>query len=235
MSSPILIFGCNSLSLEVARQLTLQGREFALVSSDKVALLQAKARSYRTLEIDYTDDKALIKAGLGADVEVAFVLFQEDSRNVFLTISMRPLASSLRIVALAHSDDSRNKLVAAGADKVIDPYEISGRKIYDLMKRPLIAETMDSLVFGEESLNLEEVRVCAGSPLDGRRLGELELSSNYNLVLLGVVDRELGDQFIFSTSGVDHRLDPGDVLVVIGPVEELDRFRRDNAAATPPA
>ncbi len=229
MAASIVIFGCNSLSLEVAAQLQGQGRSFEMVSMDREGLELARGRGYRVLEVDYTDDEELKRLGIGLDIEVAFVLFKEDSRNVFLTISMRPMSPGLRIVALAHSDDSRNKLVAAGADKVIDPYEISGRKIYDMMKRPLIAETMDNLVFGEESLNLEEIRLQPGSPLDGKRLGELQLSQRYNLILLGVVDRELGDQFIFSTSGTNHRLDPEDVLVLIGPSDELERFRRDVA------
>ena len=47
------------------------------------------------------------------------------------------------------------------------------------------------------------------------------------MILLGVVDRELGDEFIFATTGTDHKLDSGDVLVVIGPAEEIEKFRAD--------
>ncbi|WP_078485670.1 cation:proton antiporter regulatory subunit [Solemya velesiana gill symbiont] len=97
-----------------------------------------------------------------------------------------------------------------------------------MVKRPLIAEAIEKLVYGQEHLNLAEVTVTRDSFLDGRRLGELGLSERYNLVLLGVVDRELGDEFIFSTSGVDHKLDKDDVLVVIGPMEEIDRLRHDS-------
>jgi len=97
-----------------------------------------------------------------------------------------------------------------------------------MLKRPLIAETIEKVVFGQNDLNLAELTVEESSFLDGKRLGELNLSTNYDLLLLGMVDRELGDEFIFLSSGLDHKLDRGDVLVVIGRADEIDRLKRDS-------
>jgi voltage-gated potassium channel len=58
------------------------------------------------------------------------------------------------------------------------------------------------------------------------RVKDVQLGNDYNLIL---VDREMGDNFIYSTEGHNHRLDEGDVLVVIGPYEEIDRIRQDLA------
>ncbi|MES9868425.1 MAG: TrkA family potassium uptake protein [Sedimenticola sp.] len=228
MQSKVVIFGCNALSMEVALRLHESAWDLTLVTKDKLCLESVQNRGFKVVEADYTDDEELKRLGIGLDVDVVFTLFEDDAQNVFLTISVRDLAPSLRIISLAQSKDSAHKLKAAGVSKVIDPYEISGRKIHDMLKRPLIAEAIERLVYGREHLNLAEVTVTEDSFLDGRRLGELGLSKRYNLVLLGVVDRELGDEFIFSTSGVDHKLDRDDVLVVIGPGEEIERLRRDS-------
>jgi uncharacterized protein with PhoU and TrkA domain len=40
-----------------------------------------------------------------------------------------------------------------------------------------------------------------------------------------VVDLERGKNLIFSTRGIDHNLDYGDVLVVIGPARDVENFR----------
>ncbi|MCP4342804.1 MAG: TrkA family potassium uptake protein, partial [Desulfobulbaceae bacterium] len=184
-------------------------------------------RGYSALEADYTDDDKLKELGVGLDVAIIFAFFELDSKNVFLTISVKDLDPDVRVIALTQSDDSANKLRAAGVSKVINPYEISGRKIHDMLKRPLIAEVIENVVFGKNYLNLSELTVDKGSFLDGKMLGALELSKHYDLVLIGVVDRELGDEFIFLSSGLDHKLDHGDVLVVIGPPEELERLRQD--------
>ena len=54
------------------------------------------------------------------------------------------------------------------------------------------------------------------------------------VALLGVVDLERGKDLIFSTRGIDHRLDYDDVLVVIGAGRELDAFRELINHKTPP-
>ncbi len=233
--SRVVIFGCNRVSLEVARQLRLRDWELLLVSNDPDCLTQAEAEGLAVREIDYTNDEELLSLGLDQDVGVVFTLFEEDARNVFLVISIRYLAPRLRIISLCQSEDSETKLLAAGASKVIDPYKISGRRIYNMIKRPLVTEVIERAIFGDQRLGVMEMEVEAGSFLDGHRLGELNLSARYNLLLLGVVDRELGNEFIFATGNVDHRLDAHDVLVVIGPTSEIDRFREESRPKkTPP-
>jgi len=63
--------------------------------------------------------------------------------------------------------------------------------------------------------------------MDGQKLGEAQLSQNYHLILLGVVDRESGDKFIFRQSDIDHKLDSSVLLVVIGAADEIERLKKD--------
>ncbi|MES9855350.1 MAG: NAD-binding protein [Sedimenticola sp.] len=223
----IIIFGCNSLSAAVAEQLKERSWELLVVARDKQCLESMSARGFDTLSVDYTDDDELRALGIGKSVEIVFTFFEDDAKNVFLTISAKDIDPQLKVISLTQSGDSSHKLLAAGATKVVDPYEISGRKIYDMLKRPLIAETIESVVFGQDYLNLAEVAIEEGSFMDGKRLGELALSRHYDLVVLGAIDRELGDEFIFACSGTDHKLDQGDVLVVIGQAESIKRFKKD--------
>jgi voltage-gated potassium channel len=87
---------------------------------------------------------------------------------------------------------------------------------------------MEEIVYGDKHLNMAEIEVAVGSSFDGVYVEEMDISRRYNLVLLGIVDRELGDEFMFSTTMVDHKIDSGDVMVVIGPPAEIEKFR--NAA-----
>lgn len=232
--SRVLLFGCNSLALEVAGQLIERGWDLLLVTRDHQCLERAMAKGITTREVDYTDDDELRTLGIGSGVNVIFSLFEEDARNVFLTISAKYIDPDVLIITLSQSADSSRKLHAAGADKVIDPYEISGRKIYNMIRQPLIAETMEHVVFGQRFLKVAEVEVAKGSFLDGRMLRDVEISRRYNLLLIGVVDRELGDEFTFVTVGLDHKLDTRDMLVVIGPTEEIEQLRKDIAAGGSP-
>ena len=215
------------MSLDVVAQLRSQGCDPLLVDDDEAALEIASSKGFRTANVDYREDDELKAIGIGRDVGLIYCLFQKDPQNVFLTISARALDPELEIVSLTQSGESIHTLQAAGADKVIDPYEITGRKIHDLIRRPLIAETLEHTVFGQQDLSLAEVVVTEGSSLDGRTLDGLEVNRSYNLLLLGAVGRERGDEVMFASGRDSYRLDPGDVLVVIGPEEAIASFKRD--------
>ena len=223
----VLLFGCNSLVDEVAGQLILREWDITIVSQDEECIKKLDTKSINFKNIDYTDDEQLKSLGIGNNVDTIFSFFESDAKNVYLIISAKDIASDILIITLSQSPDSSDKLRAAGADKVIDPYEISGRKIFNMIKKPLISETIEHVVFGQSSINLAEVEIIADSFLDGKSLGEAQLSKNYNLILLGVVDRELGDEFIFRLSDIDHKLDSADLLVVIGAADEIERLKFD--------
>ena len=225
----VLLFGCNSLVDEVAGQLIRREWDITIVSQDEDCIKKLDAQNINFKNIDYTNDEQLKSLGIGNNVETIFSFFESDAKNVYLIISAKDIDPDVLIITLSQSPDSSDKLRAAGADKVIDPYEISGRKIYNMIKKPLISETIEHVVFGQSSINLAEIEIKAGSFLDGLRLGEAQLSQNYNLILLGVVDRELGNEFIFRLSGIDHKLDPSDLLVVIGAADEIERLKTDIA------
>jgi len=112
---------------------------------------------------------------------------------------------------------------------VVDTHEIAGNRIVDIIDRPIITEILDNTLFGQANLSMAEVPVMAGSTLIGHSLKDVRLGDDYNLILVGIVDRAMGENFIYSTEGHNLRLDVGDVLVVIGPNEEIDRIRQDLA------
>jgi len=219
-----LIFGCGAMGHEVAMQLAERGIHADLYSyhPDEVASIQAKGLQATLL--DHTDDDKLRSIGIGDWVKTLFCLFGDEPQNLFLTLSARALDPSLKIICVCESAQSGRKLMTAGATKVIDPYEISGQRINELIARPYLVEMLENTVFGKH-IDLAEVEIPADSPLQGTRLDDLQLQQRYNLIILGVVDLELGGDLIFSHSGVEHKLDAGDLLVVIGPHGEIARLR----------
>ncbi len=222
---PIVIFGCGRQAMSVAERLRGRVQDLLVVTSDESDVSLAQSKGFSVVQIDYTDDEALRSIGIGRWVSTIFCMFPEEPQNVFLTISARALDPRLQIVSITESRAAGQKLLAAGATKVIDPYEITGKKIHELIRHPLVVETLEHTVLGQANLDLAEIEVERASPLAGRRLSELDVGRRFNLILLGVVDLELGKRLTFRTLGLDHRLDVGDMLVVIGPRDEIERFR----------
>jgi voltage-gated potassium channel len=234
MTPKFAIFGCNPLAIEVAWRLSTARLPFVMLDRDAGRVEDARQEGLLAERIDYTDDDALRGVGIGSQIEGVFCLLGEDSENVFLAISARALDPALRIVAVCQAPEAAAKLLAAGADKVVDPYEISGARVHELLERPEVVELMEQTVFGMQDLNIAEVTIPTGSWLHGVRLSELRRHMQQNVILLGVVDLERGKDLIFSTRGIDHNLDFNDVLVVIGPSREVMAFRAMIEGAAPP-
>lgn len=225
----IAIFGYHRTAVEVARYLRSRDYVITIIDDNETNLAKARYAGFETARLDYRDDGELKKLGLASEMEIVFSLFPDDAENVFLVISVRALAPEVRIFTIAHGPQAVSKMIAAGANKVVDTHEIAGNRIVDIIDRPIITEILDNTLFGQANLNMAEVPVAAGSRLIGHSLKELRIGNDYNLILVGIVDRALGENFIYSTEGHNLRLDEGDVLVVIGPNEEIDRIRQDLA------
>lgn len=221
----IAIFGYNNVGIDVALHLLERGQTFIVADRDEKKVQKAAEDGYGAVLVDLTDDNTLITAGVGANLTTIFCLFPEDAQNVFLVISARALDPRLNIVSVCTTEDAEKKLVAAGANKVINPYQISGRKIYEIIRKPEIVELLDNVVFGRQDLHIVELVIEPGSALEGGNIEEIRIDGEFNLILLGMENREKGTEIRFATSGISQKLEAGDKLVVIGPSREITRFR----------
>ena len=223
----IAIFGYEKLAVDIADSLNSIRNNVIVLDSNEENIRQAAKQGFKTAVVDFSRDQELRDAGIGSDIDTVFCLLPDDAENVFLVISVRSIDPGVRIVSIADSPDSIPKFLAAGADKVIDPYEISGLKIWRMLRKPIISQVMEKTLMSELDLNMAQVVINKESFLDGRVVGDLRLRDYYDLVLLGMVDCTMSDEFTFRTRGLRHRLDAGDTLVVIGLRAETERLKRD--------
>jgi voltage-gated potassium channel len=149
---------------------------------------------------------------------------------VFLTFSARAIDKTLTIVAIVDDPESAEKLLAAGANKIIDPYEICGRKTHDMLAKPDITNILDATVFGRHDLHIAQIEIPEGSYLENTRSCDLKLGEKHNLILIGVVDKESGEDLHFAVGEKECTLNAGDVLVVLGPSREIRCFKEEVGA-----
>jgi voltage-gated potassium channel len=225
--TPTIIFGGGEQGMAIAKWLGKQTGGILIVTSNPEKKIEIEKKGFNAIVIEHIEDENLQAIGIGQWVSTIFCMFQEDAHNVFVTLSARALAPNLRILGIADTNGSGQKLMAAGATKVIDPYEITGNRINELIQRPLLVKTLENTILGKANLDLSEIKIKNTSAIKGRRLSEINLDK-YNLILLGVVNQSLSDRLMFNTAGLDHQLDADDYLVVIGPLEEIQHFREDN-------
>jgi hypothetical protein len=95
-------------------------------------------------------------------------------RLFYIVLSARVLKLDLFIVSRAVDDSSVPKLIRAGANRAISPYAIGGRRLAHLILSPAVADFFDTVIRkGEESLNLECIKVRDDARVVGLSLAEL--------------------------------------------------------------
>lgn len=226
----MLVFGCGVLGVAVARRLVEHDHKVLMVDNDAALVEKAQEQNLDARLADYENDDVLRELGIGSHCESVFCMFEKDARNVFLCISAKNIDRNLNIVSVSHAGTTDPILREAGASKVIDPYESTAYKIRELIHRPLIAELFERTVFGQADMYAEELRIPENSPVCGWELSRFGSEDSFGLVILGILDRELGNQLMFTTEGRQHVLDPGDILVVLGDRSGIDNFRKFIAA-----
>jgi voltage-gated potassium channel len=221
----IAVFGYSVMSLEVMRRLNAKQNSLIFISQNDIEAARITEQGFETTIIDFRNDEALKSIGIGSSIDIIFCFYPTDSDNVFLTLSARALDKKLTIIAIVDAPESAEKLLAAGANKIIDPYEICARRTHNMLTKPDVTNMLDNTVFGQHDLNIAQIEIPKGSYLENAKNTELKLAERHNLILIGIVDREFGDALHFAISEKKHILNAGDVLVVLGPAKEIKHFK----------
>ncbi len=225
----IAVFGYSVMSVEVMTRLRSDHYQLLFVGQDEQEVELMTAQGFESQAIDFRNDDELKAIGIGSGINIVFCFFPADSDNVFLTISARALASDLTIIAVIDDPESADKLLAAGADKIIDPHEICGRKAHEILTNADISETLDNTVFGQHDLNMAQIEIQQASYLENQFMSALKINTSHNLILLGVVHKIPGDALLLS---IDEQVQPlvaGDMLVVLGSAENIRAFKDEVA------
>ncbi len=139
-----------------------------------------------------------------------------DAINVYITLTGRTLNPKLLIVARASSPESVDQLYRAGADRVVSPYVLSGKRMASLALHPSVVEFIDMVTVAPD-LRLEEIVVRQGSALDGKTVGAA-YEDRDDITILAV--KKSGAALVPSPDN-DLVLGAGDLVVALGPVKLL--------------
>jgi voltage-gated potassium channel Kch len=140
----VVVCGYGRLGAVLARALTASSAGLVIVEDNDVRAAEARAQGYLCIQGDATSEAALHAAGVTRAHALASVL-TNDALNVFITLSARALNPKLLIVARGELPSTENKLLQAGADKVVLPTHIGTERIAELLLYQESARFIDSL------------------------------------------------------------------------------------------
>lgn len=220
MSGHVIVCGYGRFGQIVVEDLRSAGSQVVVVEQDPAleALLESVGLPYVLGAA--TDDEVLEQAGVKR-ARAIVIGVPSESDCVFATLAARELSPQILISARGESDAGVRRIQQAGAHHVISPLKIGGSRATMSILRPTVVDFLELSSAGvREEIDLEEIRVEPGAPLDGASVGDLESASPR----VRIVAIKHSDEPIEIIPGRDARIGAGDHLVVIGARSELTRM-----------
>lgn len=218
LESHIVIAGLGRVGKQAAAELHEAKIPFVIIDPSQEAMHFALQHGYLLIAGDAADDPTLERAGIKR-ANGLIVTTSDDASNLYIVLSARVLKSDLFIVSRAVDDSSIPKLIRAGANRAISPYAIGGRRLAHLILSPTVVDFFDTVIKrGEETLNLEGIRVPPGAVAIGQTLSALDVSARTGASVLVI----LRGSRVLPNPAPETVLHVGDQLLALGTSAQLE-------------
>ncbi len=206
-----ILCGYGRVGREVAAIFRGEKAPFVVVDTNEAAVGAAEDAGILVIFGNATHNETLRMAG----VERARGLMAasgSDSDNVVITLTASAINSELNIVARADDAETREKLTMAGADRVVTPYRIGGRRMALSAIRPMAVDFFDDVVDpSRPGPRISEIEVLQDSPLAGMTVAGFAQENDARVLALC-----RRDGAILFTPEAATVMEPGDGVIVLG-------------------
>lgn len=211
-----IVCGYGRMGKIICRE--LRGKNIKFVAIEKKPDIFEEKEDLLVFEGDATKDEILKEVGIERAKGLISVL-PTDAENLFVVLSARELNPNLFIVARAGEEGSEQKLLRAGADRVVSPYHIGGLRIAHTILKPAVVDFIEfATKSGNIDLQMEELTVQEGSKLAGFTLDECGIGRDLGIIIVAI-KKTTGDMKFNPTFRTS--IKAGDTLIALGEISKL--------------
>jgi len=213
-----IVCGYGRMGKIVARELKHEKLKFVVMEKNEVLLDSDEKNETLIIQGDATSDDLLKKAGIERAKCLISVL-STDAENLYVVLSARVLKPDLLIVARAGEEGSEQKLLRAGADRVVSPYHIGGLRMAHSVLKPAVVDFIEfATKSGNIDLQIEEITIQEGSQLVKLSLDECGIGRDLGIIIVAIKQKtgEMKFNPTFRTA-----IQVGDTLIAVGETSKL--------------
>lgn len=226
LTNHYIICGYGRVGMSVAEELGDQGKRFVVIERDEEKFNECVRDGHYAVHGSATENENLVSSGIERAVGLVSAL-RSDADNLFVVLTARTMNPNLLLVARADQPESEQKLEMVGADRVISPHKIAGKRMANLLVRPGACEFLDVAMVGNlPEYFLSELRVSQSAALAGQTIKQSGLRERTGVSILAV--RKEGEKLFNPNPGVDTLIEEGDILVLIGTPEQMALMEQEN-------
>jgi voltage-gated potassium channel len=209
-----IICGYGRVGKVAAQHLAEAGSSFVVIDSSPTIFDQLQELGYPCIEGDATRESVLMEARI-KEANGLLALVQSDPHNLFIVLSARELNPTLHIIARSEDKYTEKKILKAGADAIISPFESAGRQIADNLLAAT-SKTAKFSVMDQAKMQPEWIVVHEGSGMINKTIGDIAQAMCHDVIGLrrGISDTLQPD--------AETVVSMGDQLLVISELSETE-------------
>jgi len=217
-----IVCGLGRVGKEIALELSKSSEEFVVIDMADEPISICKENNWLYVQGNASSDHVLIEAGI-KQANALFAALDTESENVYVTLSAKALNPKISVVARATGYETINKLERAGADKVVSPQIIGGKRMVALAKQPNIVDFIDSMLSVENiEISLAEIEVTPNCLLDGLTIREASEKFGLEVLIISII--ESGRKILLNKASTSTIIQRGHRLIVVGTVEQIKKL-----------
>ena len=220
LSGHVILCGHGRLGNHAADELEKWKKPCVIIEYNKEIAEDLQARNKLCIHGSAVEDSVLIKAGI-ARAKGLISALSHDTDNLFVALTARRLNPELLIISRVEYENSEVKLLSAGADKVLSPTHIAGRRMATMLVNPEVVNFLD--VVNEASnvdLILQEFHIKKDSWLDDVQIKDCKLSRDIRII--GLKDTN-GEMLVNPDSST--RLKAGQIMIILGEKTRIEEMK----------
>lgn len=209
-----ILCGYGKTGVEIAREFRDASVNLVIIDQDQERLDSAVADGFLALIGNANSEETLLKAGVDRARGLITTL-PTDSDNLYVVLTARDLNSDLFIISRTIEPHADKRLLKAGANKVVSPSLIGGRRMAIMMLQPAVTDFLDTFMSaGGTEFRLTQLSVPPGCSFSGQPLGKTNIRGKTEGLLIMAVKPVSGGQLVLPTA--DTVVNTDDQLVVLG-------------------
>ncbi len=221
-----VICGYGRMGEVTCKELSKYDLPFVVIEKKPNLIEALKKSELLYIEGDAGDDDVLLAAGVDR-AKVLISVIDDDTEGLYLAIVGRSLNKNLYIIVRADDIRAKKRILRAGADKVIRPYAMTGKRVADSVINPAVEDlfdlTDDDGNDDSNKVKLADLYVPSHSIIIDRKIREIG-DQMRGLIIVGV--RNEDQAFNFNPSA-DYIFKDKDFIITLGTQKAYDQAKKD--------
>jgi trk system potassium uptake protein TrkA len=210
------VIGLGQLGASICSELSNMGCEVLAIDTDLDKVNDFSDVVTQAVQADSTDEKVLRALGIRNFDHVIVTIGRNIQASILTTLLLKEEGVK-EIWAKAQNDYHEKILKKLGANKIIRPEVEIGYRIAHLATANRILDYI------ELSKNYSIIEIEVTNRIIGQSIVDIDVRANYGCNVIAI---RRGKQIIVRNIG-ETKLEKGDVLLLIGRSEDLERFEKE--------